>query len=475
MFCTLGKTLLIEAVCLALSLGVCLVYHENPTPFLLSILIIVAAAVPLTLVKIDHHSFSQREGIVSVAVIWIAISLFGALPFYLSGKFEDVWDCIFESVSGFTTTGASILNDIESMPKGILFWRSFTHFLGGMGVLVLLIALFPAVGHRTQNLMSAESPGPTSEKLASTNGNSAKVLYAIYIGMTFLEFLMLLLTGLDWYDSSVIALSTAGTGGFAVKNASIAAYNSVAVEMIVAVFMLMFGVRFTFWFYLVSGKFRQALRMTEVRFYVTLIAIATALIAVTTFSGYAGNLGTALRYAFFESVSIITTTGFGTYDFGLWPMFAQSILIILMLVGACGGSTGGGMKCSRIQIVFKSVGREFRRLLHPRSVKVLTLEGKTVPDSTVSSVTQFMMVYVLLIVFGTLIVSFDGLDFSSNLTAVISSVGNIGPGLGVVGSSGNFSCFSGFGKMVLSFCMLAGRLEIFPLLLLFVPGTWKRI
>ncbi len=470
---TLGIVLYIEALCMLAALVVGLLFGESPKPMIISILIAIACAVPMSLIKPKSSSFFPRDGLVTVAVIWLVISVIGALPFYFSGHFPTFIDAVFEAVSGFTTTGASVLSEIEAVPKGILLWRSMTHFLGGMGVLVLAMAIFPAIGERTHNLMSAESTGPKPGRLVTTIGDSAKILYLIYLVLTVIEVLLLkFVAGLSLYDSVISAFSTAGTGGFSCLNSSIAGYNNLAAEMIIMVFMMLFGINFTVFFLLLTGHIKDALKNSEVYFYIGLIITAIISISINTYSHY-GSIGETLRYTSFQVVSIITTTGFVTSDFELWPMFSKCILLILMLVGACAGSTGGGMKCSRILILLKSLRREVHRMAHPRLVRVITMDRKPVAESVVTNTIQFLVSYVVLVVIGTLLVALEGHDFTTTFTSVITCISNVGPGFGMVGATQNFGFLGGFSKIVLSVLMLAGRLEIFPMLILFSRSTWR--
>lgn len=475
-FNTWSKILLIEAASMCLPLLVAIYYGESLYPFLMSIGILLLCVVPLWLTPVKDKRFQARDGFVTVASIWIIMSVFGALPFYFSGYFQSFMDCFFEAVSGFTTTGATILSDIEALPKGILFWRSFTHWLGGMGVLVLATALFKTLGEGAHHLMRAETPGPSPGKLVSQIARSSKILYIIYLGITVLEIISLMLAGLDLYHAATVASATAGTGGFAVLNNSIAGYQSAAVEWIVTVFMILFGMNFNIYFYLLTKKFKQAWKMSEIKLYLAIIAAASILIFVDVFFAFElyDSVEICVRDVVFQVSSIITTTGFATTDFNLWPTFSHSVLLILMIIGACAGSTAGGVKCSRILILGKSIGAELKRMLHPKSVTVLRVEGERIPDSTVNNVIKYICIYFAFIVISTLLVAVDNFSILENLSAVLTTIGNVGPGLGTFGPAGNFSAFSVFSKLVLSICMLAGRLELFPILILFSPATWKR-
>ncbi len=470
---TLGKVLLIEAAYMLLSLLVGLYYGESPLPFAPPILAMLAAAAALSRLRPRATVFNAREGLVGVALIWLAMSLFGALPFAINGGFGSPIDCFFESVSGFTTTGASILPAVEQLPRGILFWRSSTHWLGGMGVLVLVLALFPSIGERAQNLMAAESPGPTSEKLTPRISTSSKILYGIYMGLTVTQILCLLLTGMNWFDAVVNTFATAGTGGFSVLNASIAGYHSAAAEWIITVFMLLYGVNFTVFFLLLTRQFKRVARNSELIVYLSVAGGATLVIAASLYAR-CHSVGLALRHAAFNTVSIMTTTGFVSADYDTWPELCKLILVVLMIVGASAGSTGGGMKCSRLIILCKSITREIRRMVSPKRVSVLRLDGRPLPEATVTNTAVFAMLYFLIAIGSMLLVAMDNFDFTTNVTAVLACLGNVGPALGAVaGPTGNYAAFSGFSKLVLSVCMLVGRLEIYPMLALVLPATWK--
>lgn len=467
-----GKTLMVEAAAMLLPLFVCLLYREDPVPFLLAIAITGVAGLLLSLIRSDDHFF-PREGFFAVALIWLLVSACGALPFFFCGYFHCYIDCFFEAVSGFTTTGSSILEAVEPLPKGILFWRSFMHFLGGMGVLVLTIALLPSLGRRTVHLMKAESPGPVVSKLVPKSSQSSKILYGIYCGMTVIEIFVLRLVGMPWYDSVVNSFAIAGTGGFAVRNTSIAAYGSPAIEIACTVFMLLFSVNFAVYFLILCGKVRQALRSDELRFFLGVVAVSTGLIAVNIFS-MVGNVGDSIRHAAFQVASVISTTGFASTDFNLWPEFSKMILVLLMFIGACAGSTGGAIKCSRVLLLFRAIRREVRQIIHPRVVNVVKLDGRVVDEKDLRSTMIFFAAYMFITLVAVLLVSVDNFSFGTSFTAVVTCIGNVGPGLEMVGPMGNFSAFSGFSKLVLSMCMIMGRLEIIPILVLFSGTAWKR-
>ena len=467
-----GKTLMVLSVTMLLPLLVCLLYRENPVPFLLAIAITGGAGLLLSLIRSNDHFF-PREGFFAVALIWLLVGACGALPFHFCGYFDSYIDCFFESVSGFTTTGSSILTAVEPLPKGILFWRSFMHWLGGMGVLVLTIALMPSLGGRTLHLMKAESPGPIVSKLVPKSSQSSKILYGIYCVMTVAQILILRVAGMPWYDSIVNTFATAGTGGFAIKNISIAAYANPTFEIILTVFMLLFSVNFSVYFLLLCGKVRQALSSDELRFFVVVVAASSLLIAVNIYHLF-GNVGDSLRHAAFQVASIISTTGFASTDFNLWPEFSKTVLVLLMFIGACAGSTGGAIKCSRVLLLIRAIRREVRQIIHPRSVNVVKLDGHVVDEKDLRSTMIFFAAYIFITLTAVLLVSVDNFSFGSTFTAVVTCIGNVGPGLEMVGPMGNFSAFSGFSKLVLSMCMILGRLEIIPILVLFSGTAWKK-
>ena len=471
-FRVVGRTLLVEAVALLLPLLVCLLYGEDPAPFLYTLPLMAVVGGALSLCKSDDHLF-PREGFFTVALTWLLVAAFGALPFYFSGYFPAYIDCFFEAVSGFTTTGASILTAVEPLPKGILFWRSFMHWLGGMGVLVLTIALMPGLGARTVHLMKAESPGPVVSKLVPKSSQSSKILYGIYCVMTLAQILILRVAGMPWYDSIVNTFATAGTGGFAIKNISIAAYANPAFEIIITIFMLLFSVNFSVYFLLLCGKVRQALSSDELRFFVVVVAASSLLIAVNIYHLF-GNVGDSLRHAAFQVASVISTTGFASTDFNLWPEFSRTLLVLLMFIGACAGSTGGAIKCSRVLLLIRAIRREIRQVIHPRVVNVVKLDGHVVDEKDLRSTMIFFAAYMFITLGATLLVSVDNFSFGTTFTAVVTCIGNVGPGLEMVGPMGNFSAFSGFSKLVLSLCMILGRLEIVPILVLFSGTAWKR-
>jgi len=468
-----GASLLLEGGALLLPLLVALLYGEDPMPFLRTLVLLIPVGLLPQLFRRLNRSFFAREGFFTVGLIWVLFGAFGALPFWFSGQFGTYVDCFFECISGFTTTGASILTAIEGLPYGLLFWRSFTHWLGGMGVLILTTALLPSLGVSSTYLIRAESPGPITSKLVPKASQSSKILYGIYLALTAVEVVILRLAGMPWYDALVHSFGTAGTGGFSIKNLSIGAYGNPAFEIIITVFMLLFSINFALYFLLLCGKVRQVLKSDELRFFLGMVAVSTAAIAWNLRTVF-DSVGDSIRHAAFQVASIVSTTGYSSTDFDAWPEFSRVFLVVLMLVGACAGSTGGGLKCARVLVLFKTVGREIRSIIHPRSVSVVKLDGEPVPEKTLCSIQAFFATYMFIIVLASLVVGMDNFSFGTTLTAVISCVSNIGPGLEMVGPMGNFSAFSALSKLVLSFCMILGRLEIFPLLVLFSKSAWKR-
>lgn len=449
--------------------------REAFTGFLAAIIVTLIMSAIISFNKPQKYIFYAREGFVTVALSWILMSFFGCLPFYISGQIPGLINSFFETVSGFTTTGSSILTEIETLDRSILYWRSFTNWLGGMGVLVFLLAIIPLTkgkGH-SLHLLRAESPGPVVDKLVPKLQKSAKLLYGIYVSLTAIQIVMLMAGGMPGFDSVVASFSTAGTGGFAIKNASIAAYDSYYLQSVITVFMVLFGINFNVFYLILAGEFAAAFRNEELKVYLGILFTAIAVITLNTRSFYNGWFD-AFHHAAFQSASIMTTTGFATVNFDLWPELSRYILIILMFVGACAGSTGGGIKISRIIILFKSLKIEIEKMMHPNSVKVVKLNKKTITEPTIRGVNVFMIAYTAIVVFSILIISVDNFSFETTVTSVIACINNIGPGLDMVGPSGNFSEFSDVSKLVLCMNMLLGRLEIFPLIMLFAPSTWKQ-
>jgi trk system potassium uptake protein TrkH len=466
----ISKILLVEAILMLPSVVVGLIYRERATmAFIAPIIVLAVLGLTLGIKKPKNREIYARDGFFIVACAWVLMSLFGALPFYISGYFKNYIDCFFEVVSGFTTTGASILSDVEALPNCLLFWRSFTHWVGGMGVLVFVMAILPLSDDRSLYLMRAESPGPIVGKLVPKMKDTAKILYGIYIAMTALCVLFLLFGGMPLFDSLCHAFGTAGTGGFGIKNAGVAYYNSAYIEMVLAIFMLLFGINFNLFYLILLGHVKEAFKSEELRWYFSIIGISTLAITLNIMKTFKGQ---SFRYAFFQVASIITTTGFATTDFNYFPELSKSILVLLMFIGACAGSTGGGFKISRLIIILKSFKKEIKKLFHPNSVTVIKLENKPIDSSISHSTVNYFMMYIVIMIGSVIAISVDNFDFTTNSTAVISCFNNIGPGLNVVGPMGNYGGYSIFSKLVLSFGMLFGRLEILPMLVLFNPKAW---
>jgi len=470
---TLGWVVAFEAVCMLLPLGCSLIYNE-PVSKIFLICIALCAVIGLILIKIPNKEKSMyaKEGFSIVALSWMVISVFGALPFYLSGYIPEFTDALFETASGFTTTGASILTDIEVFPKGLLFWRSFTHWIGGMGVLVFLVAILPLSGGNNLYLIKAESPGPSVSKLVPKVKSTAKILYGIYIGLTLLQIILLLIGKMELFDAVTITFGTAGTGGFGTRNSSITDYSPY-IQDIITFFMIIFGIDFSVYYLILIRRYKLAFSSSEVKVYLSIMAIAIFLITIDC-TDYHSNVWDSLRHGAFQVASIMTTTGYSTRNFDWWPEFSKTILVVLMFVGACAGSTGGGIKVSRIIILFKSIAKEIKIAAHPKRTHKITMNGRQIEHETIRAVNVFMVAYLAIFVTAVLIISRDNFDFTTNFTAVAATINNIGPGLGAVGPMGNFSGFSNFSKIVLTFCMWLGRLEIFPMLILFSPYTWKK-
>lgn len=469
-----GVIILIEAAFMLLPLVVALLYGEmSGVWFLVTLAAAALLGFVLTRLRPVKRTMYAREGFVITALAWIVISLIGAAPFTLSGQIPNYLDAVFETVSGFTTTGASILPNVEALDQCMLFWRSFTHWLGGMGILVFMLALVNLAGGEANHLLRAESPGPSVSKMVPNMRKSSAILYTIYMVMTLVEVVLLVLGGMPLFDSLCHAFGTAGTGGFGVKAASIGYYDSYYLQGVIAVFMVLFGVNFNVYFFLLMRKFSMALRNTELRAYLAIVLVSTVTIALNI-AGMMPSLFDAFHHAFFTVSSIITTTGFATVDFNQWPELSRLLLVLLMIVGACAGSTGGGVKVSRFVILTKATAYEIRRLLHPRSVKVLTMDGKPIGRETVQGVQGYMMVYFFVTVISMLLVSLDNFDLTTTITAVEATLNNIGPGLNLVGPTENFALFSPLSKIVLTLDMLLGRLELFPVLILLLPSTWRK-
>jgi trk system potassium uptake protein TrkH len=472
----LGIILLIEAALLSVPTAVSMIFGEPVYPFLITMAALLAISLPLAAKKPKNTRIYAREGFVCVALAWLAMSLFGALPFVISGAIPSYVNALFETVSGFTTTGATILTEIESLPKGILFWRSFTHWIGGMGVLVLMLAVLPSDNGRAMYLLRAEVPGPTKDKLVPKMRQSAMILYGIYVALTVAEIIALLCTRMPFYDSVVNALATAGTGGFSVKNASIAAYNNPAAEWVIAIFMLIFSINFNLYYLILIGHVSQALKSEELRWFAIVVGTSTAVITLNILPTY-DSFGLALRDAAFNVSSFISTTGFTTATYDAWPQLSQAILVLLMFIGGCAGSTCGGLKISRLLILIKSALRELRFTLRPREVRAVRVEDKPVDDDTIRGVNAYFSLFMLIFTLSTiLLLVIEQTDLLTAFTSVASCLNNVGPGLGEIGilGGGSFGGFTVASKLLLSFNMLLGRLELFPILILFLPTSWSK-
>ena len=473
-FRLLGYVLMIEGALLLLPAAASLVYGEWMVlgVFLLTAAVSAGIGYALHTIKPRSKVFYMREGFAATSLCWVFISVMGAVPFVLTGCIPNPVDALFETVSGFTTTGASILPGVEDLPKGILFWRSFTHWIGGMGVFVFIMAILPMMGGSTMNLMRAESPGPSVSKLVPRVRDTAKILYGLYMAITVLGVIMLCLCGMPLFDSLCTTFGSVGTGGFGVKNSSIGGYSPL-IQNAVTILMILSGVNYTVYFCLLSRQFKEAFSIEEVRWYF-LIIFASALTIAWNIRPLYATLGETLRHSFFQVGTIITTTGFATTDFNMWPQLSKTILLLLMMIGACAGSTGGGIKVSRVLILFKAIRKELSMMIHPRMVKKIKMDGHNLSHETLRSTNVYMTAYFIVLFVSLLIVCLDEYDLSTNFTAVLATLNNIGPGLELVGPTQNFALFSPLSKCVLMFDMLAGRLELFPMLVILLPSCWKK-
>ncbi|MBQ7519950.1 MAG: TrkH family potassium uptake protein [Clostridia bacterium] len=471
----LGVLMLIEALAMLPSLGIGLI-HKDPgdaKAMLYSMLPLIAAGLPMWLLaKPSENNMRAKEGFVIVALAWLQLSLFGALPFVFSGMIPNYIDALFEAVSGFTTTGATVVTDFANRPHGVMFWRAFTHWIGGMGVLVLTLALLPQMTGRTSHLVRAESPGPSMSKIVPKMGDSAKILYLIYAVLTVMEFIALIIAGMSIYDAAIHALSTAGTGGFSTYGASIGAFNSLAIEIIITVFMVLYGVNFALYYHALIGDWKAITKSEELRWYLGIYLFSVVFITIFISPMY-GSVATGLRYSTFEVASLVSTTGFGIVDFNAWPQAAKALVLVLMFLGSCAGSTAGGMKTIRVALLCKIGVREVRRTFQPRKVQVIRFEGKGVEEAQLSQIAVFFFVYLALILVGMLLISLENrFDMQANFSAALTCVSNVGPGFGAIAS--DFAGYGPFAKLVLSLLMLAGRLEMFPILVLFHPAIWRK-
>ena len=477
-FYLLGQMMRVEGVLMLLPLVCTWIYHEDTlTAFLIPIVLLVAIGSVLTFKMPHKRDIYAKEGFAVVGLSWILLSVFGAMPFLLSGAIPHFCDALFETASGFTTTGSSILTDVEALPHSMLFWRSFTHWIGGMGVLVFTMAVLPKSNERSLRLMHvmrAEVPGPVVGKLVSRVKSTARILYGIYIALSVLEAVFLLAGGMPLFDTLCNVFGTAGTGGFGIWNSSIAHYDSAYVDGVIGVFMLLFSLNFNLYFLLLMRQVRPVVKNSELRWFLSIVAVATAAIMIDTRHLYHGVFH-SLRYAFFQVMTVISTSGFATANYDNWPILSKTILMLLMFCGACVGSTGGGLKVGRVMLLIKTFAREVQLMLHPRSVRVIRTDGKRVDEETIRGTASYIIAYIFLFAGSFLLLAIlDNFDLVTNFTAVSACINNIGPGLEIVGPTGNFSLFSDASKLILTFDMLAGRLELFPILMIFAPATWKR-
>ena len=471
----LGWVLVIEGLCMQLSTLVGLIYGENSFIYFLVIGIIsVVLGALLVIKKPKNPTMHLKDGFASTTLSWIVLSLVGALPLYFGKAIPSFTDAFFETVSGFTTTGATILTNVEALDKCMLFWRSFSHFLGGMGVVVFLLAIIPKLGgNQSINLMKAESTGPSVGKSMPKLRTYAALLYSIYIGLALIEFILLLLGGMNVFDALTTAFSTAGTGGFSTYNASMGHFESYYLQTVVAVFMMLFGVNFYVYILILTGKLKQILKMEELWVYLGIVFVSTIAIAVNLLSYY-DTFKEAIHQSFFYITSILSSTGYAITDTNPWPEFSKALILILTCIGASAGSTGGGFKVSRIIILLKEIKKEFLLIVHPRNIYTVKSEGKKVSHEVARSVSVYLTLYIVIIAVTTVLISFNGFDFTTNFTSVLATINNTGPGFSMVGSAGNYSEFSVFSKIVFCFNMLAGRLELYPLVLILIPSAWKR-
>ena len=475
-FYMIGRIVMLEAVLLMLPLFVSLCYHEMNCVNAFSITVIISAAVGFAmclLFKPSNKLIYAREGFIIVTFAWVILSLLGCLPFIISGEIPDFFDAFFETVSGFSTTGASVLRDVEALSHGTLFWRSFTHWLGGMGVLVLIMAILPSDSGRAIHIMRAEMAGPVVGKIVPKIKDTAKILYLIYFALTVTEFVLLLAGQMPVFDSAVHALGTAGTGGFGIKADSIGSYNSY-LQWVITIFMVIFGINFNLFYLLLLRKFKSVFNNRELWFYFGIMLAAAGIITYSIYPLY-NNFSDSVRHSCFQVASIVSTTGYSTADFNLWPDLAKGVIFILMFLGGCAGSTAGGLKLSRVIIMLKAIIRDIRHMLHPRSVETVKFEGKPLEPAVMNSVTTYFALYIVLIACTFVVLCFEpSFDLQSNLTASISCCNNVGPGFGLVGPMEGYGGYSGFSKLVLTFAMLLGRLEIYPVLLSVYPRTWRK-
>lgn len=469
-----GRVVLLEAALMLPALITSIIYKEGCVwAFAVAIGVSLVAGALLTVVfKPSSKVIFAKEGFVIVALCWLALSAIGALPFYLSREIPSYIDSFFETASGFTTTGASILTDVESMSKGLLFWRSFTHWLGGMGVLVFVMAVVNNLSDRSIHILRAESPGPVVGKIVPKMKETTRILYIIYIGITLLNIVFLLIGGMPLFESVLHAFGTAGTGGFGVKADSFASYSPY-LQWVTTIFMLIFGINFNIYYLLLVRKWKTAFKSGELWFYIGMVAVSIVMICINIYPLF-NSFEEAVRHTAFQVATVVSTTGYATVDFNQWPSFSKTLLLLLMFVGACAGSTAGGFKCARVVILIKKIRRELKKLIHPRSVNAMRFEGKSVDNQVISSVSSYLTVYILIFCITLVIISLDGFDTETNISVVAACFNNIGPAFGAAGPASNYAAFSPLSKIVLSVVMLFGRLEIYPILLTLTPSTWVK-
>ena len=472
----LGNLLVFEALMMIPALLVSIFYGQNDSfAFFISISLTAIVGLIMSKVKGSYKKIKARDALAVVSIGWLLASFFGSLPFVISGSIPSFVDAFFETISGLTTTGSTLIEDVEVLPKGILLWRSFTHWIGGMGILVFTLAILPTMGISGFQIFKAESPGPTADKIVPRIKDTARILYTTYIAITIIQIIFLVIGGMSLYESVVHTFGTVGTGGYSTRNNSIGAYNSTYIHIVITVFMILSGVNFSLYYALVKGKWKEVIRNGELRLYLGIIFSASILIGLNIYMSNDGykNIGLAFRDSFFQVSSIITTTGYATTDFDLWPIFSKLILFLLMFVGGCAGSTSGSVKVIRILVLTKLVKRQVAKTFHPNAYIPIKIDGKVVSDDIVTSISSFFILFIIMFVIGILIISFEGLDFESTISAVATSIGNVGPGFGFVGPTRNFSGFSALSKIVLSLLMLMGRLELFTIVALISPKAWK--
>ena len=474
-FNIIRKLMLVEGILLLLPMLVAVIYREGSwTSFaMVAAGLILLGGIGFHKQPADQNIYA-KDGLMIVGLAWVFWSLCGALPFVISGAIPNYIDAVFETASGFTTTGSSILTEIQTLPKGILFWRSFTHWIGGMGVLVFVMAILPLAKERNMYIMKAEVPGPTVGKLVPKANETAKILYALYIGLTLLEAALLMFGGMSFYNAICHSMATAGTGGFSTLNASIGGFHSPYIEWVCTVFMILFGVNFNLYYLIFLRRFKPVFKNEELRVYLLIFLVLTGIIAVNI-NGLYDDFGTSVRQSGFTVASIMSTTGFVSTDYLQWPLFSQHLLLILMFCGACAGSTGGGLKIVRLILIGKLVKRDLRKIARPRLVSSIRVDGAVVDEDTLKGIYTYLMVFVVILAFSTAIVALDGYDITTTFSGVVTCINNVGPAMGVLnGPSGNFYAFSPLAKIVLTIDMLVGRLEIFPMLMLFMPSLWRK-